>query len=283
MMAGRTRVIHTLRWLNVLATFLAAGAAAHAVVVGNWRWLAAAALVLVGCNTPYLVAVLSLVVAILLGAWPAAVAASLCVLAGGGIRLYARFPELSELDEEALASRVLALPVDLRLQVEQAGDSIVDSVVLLMASLTDDPERWPDLTEIHSGPESSEGGLVAGTRWTIVAAEAVLVAGGRPDPDCPVDVHLLAALGCVLPSSRAGAMMTEAGKGLRPALATMGVTPAQLGSMLVTAAKQPGGELIMARTELDVRDGSPSVRVLGDDAWRALGVPVRRSGGEHDR
>ena len=40
-MVSRTRVTRILSRLNILATLGAAGAATHAVITGNWRWLAA--------------------------------------------------------------------------------------------------------------------------------------------------------------------------------------------------------------------------------------------------
>lgn len=272
-----------LRWwtrLRVAAIMLAVGVAVYAAVTAHWLWVLAAALVVGAMYTRPLVVLASLIAAVILGAWPAAVAASLAVLADLGIRLQLRFGRSPALDEAALAARVEGLSPGLRRRFESCGHR-VDTAVLLRVAVEEDPARWPVLEPSAQAMTNSEGGLVAGTRWTVVAAEAVLAAAHRPDAAAAIDVHQLAAIAAWLPCSLAHNIIGNLNHDRR-VMEAAGLTPAQVKDMILLAIKQPGGELLLPRMELAIKVHEPGRGQLLDEShWRALRAPMRQGDG-HD-
>lgn len=262
-------------WPAVAATFVAVGAAVQAGVVGNWPWLAVSLVVLVGTRGSMMLTAVGAIGALAVGAWPAVAAAGMALAAQLLILLRLRFPRVTPLTEQALAAAVAGVPPTLARYLALLGGGRVDTVTLVTAALIDEPSRWPADSGPFSPVDSSEGGLVDGTTWTVIAAEAALVAAQRPDQATPLDVHLLAAVGAMLPYSHAGVALGKKRAGGNAMVTLAGLTTDQLTRMLLAASKQPGGELLIARTELAVRNGSRNDEPLADQEWRRIGAPMR--------
>jgi hypothetical protein len=260
------------------ATFVAVGAAVHAGVVGNWSWLAVSIVVLIGTLGSTMLTVAGAIGALVVGAWPAVVAAGLAVGTQLAIRVRLRFPLVAPLTEQALAAAVAGVPPALARYLEVAGSGRVDTVTLVTVALRDEPSRWPADASPLSHVDGSEGGLVDGTAWTVIAAEAALVVAQRPDRATPVDVHLLAAIGALLPYSHAQVALGRKRAGGNAMVTLAGLTTEQMTRMLLEAGNQPGGELLIARTELAVRTGSRNDELLADQEWRRIGAPMREAG-----
>jgi hypothetical protein len=263
--------------LNTTVLILSVAVAAYAVAIGQWWWAAAAAFVVVGHQTRPPVLWLSLVVAVVVHAWPAAVCAGLAVALDLPGRLPSGLTRLRPraLDEQALATRIADLRPDLRRRLESEGPR-VDTAVLVRVAGDADPDRWP--TAVGSTPNNSEGGLVAGTRWTVIAAEAALVAARRPDTASAADIHLLAAIAVELPHSLARKVI---GSPEHPGavLTAAGLTASQVAAMIIWALKQPGAELLLARMEYAGRNrqrAKAARHPLDEQTWRLLS---RKSGG----
>jgi hypothetical protein len=265
-------------WLALPATFVAVGAAVHAGVVGNWSWLAVSIVVLIGTRGSTMITVVGAIGALVVGAWPAVVAAGLDLGTRLAVRVRLRFPRIAPLAEQALAAAVAGVPAALARYLEVAGGGRVDTVTLVTAALRDEPSRWPADTDQLADVDGSEGGLVDGTAWTVIAAEAALVVAQRPDQATPTDVHLLAAIGALLPYSHAQVALGKKRAGGNAMVTPAGLTVEQMTRMLLKASKQPGGELLIARTELAVRTGSPNNELLADQEWRRIGAPMRKAG-----
>jgi hypothetical protein len=264
--------------LALSATFVAVGAAVHAGVVGNWSWLAVSLVVLLGTRGSAMLTAAGAIGALVVGAWPAVAAAGLALGSWLTIRIRLRSGRIAPLTEQALASAVAGVPPALARYLEVVGDGRVDTVTLVTAALRDEPSRWPAGAGSLSRVDGSEGGLVDGTAWTVIAAEAALVVAQRPDQATPVDVHLLAAIGVSLPYSHARAALGKERAGGNAVLTSAGLTAEQLTRMLLEASKRPGGELLIARTELAVRTGSRHDELLADQEWRRIGAPMREAG-----
>jgi hypothetical protein len=262
--------------LGLLATLLGVGAAVHASVTGNWLWLAASVVVLVGVRRSTTLTVAGAIGAVVVAAWPALVAAGVSLLSQVGLQIWLRWRRPHPLRQPALVAAVSAVPPALRRYLETLGGGRVDTVTLLTAAVRDEPTRWPYGANTATQVKGSEGGLVENTVWTVVAAEAALVAAQRPDQVMPVDVQLLAAVGVLLPHSHAQIALKTVRASGQVALELAGLTSRQLGRMLIDAAKKPGGELLMARVEMDVRAGSANGELLDDQQWRRLGAPGRQ-------
>jgi hypothetical protein len=220
-------------------------------------------------------------VAVVAGAWLAVGAACLSAVAALAMRLWLRVRRPAPLAQSALAAVVAHLSPTFTRYLKQLGKGRVDTVALLRAGILDDPSRWP--VAVGSLPEvnGSEGGVVAGTVWTVVAAEAALVAGQHPDRATPVDATLLAAISVLLPHSHAQVALKAVPDAARRAWEATGLSMGQLNQMLIGAAKRPGGELLMARVEMDVRAGSPKGAVLAEQEWQRLGAPGNPVGRRH--
>jgi hypothetical protein len=281
MTVGANRHIRRLTWFGLLAVLIAVGACVHALLTGNWLWLAVAVFVLAGTQTSTVITASSLIVAVVTGAWPAAVAAGLALVPRVLVHAIPLAGGHSRFTSSALAEQVAALPPDLAERLARLGGGQVDTVVLLAAAIGDDSSRWPEQAARCSAVEGSEGGCVPGTAWTVVAAESVLVADQRPDRTDGVDVHLLAAIAAILPHSHAQAALSRAGLAGSPSGAVLGATPTQIGRLLQAAARRPGGELLMARVEMDVRTGARFGSLLDDGEWRRVGAPMSRGRDEN--
>jgi hypothetical protein len=233
----------------------------------------------VGTLTRPVVLLASLPVAIVLGAWPATIAAAIGILAEGGQWLQIRFAPSPTWDETALASRIAVLPVELRRRLESVGHQ-VDTAVLLLAAIEDDPARWPIAATSIPTMNNGEGGVVSGTCWTVIAGEAALAASQQPERAGSVDTHLLASIAALLPHSLASNAFS-AGTGSRPPSTAGGFTTTQIYDLIRRAITQPGAELLLSRMELVTRRNGPTPhQLLDDDRWRALGAPVSR-GDDH--
>jgi hypothetical protein len=129
---------------------------------------------LVATFSKALVRAAALLIALVVGAWPAMVAAGVALVASG-MQAMARHPARRRpLDTAALLAAVNSLPAGERAAIERAASGPVDSLAILRAAIIDDPARWPfDLVEV--GGTGYEGGPVADSRWTVVACEAVLI------------------------------------------------------------------------------------------------------------
>jgi hypothetical protein len=271
-------------WLASLATFVAVGAAVHAGVTGNWSWLAVSVVVLVGTRGSTMLTAAGAIGALVFGAWPAVVAAGLALGIQVALRIRLRFPHIAPLTESALAAAVAGVPPALARYLVAVGGGRVDTVTLLTAALRDEPSRWPADIGPVSHVDGSEGGLVDGTAWTVVAAETALVVAQRPDQAMPVDVHLLAAVGALLPHSHAQVALRKVRASGNAMLTLAGLTGEQMARMLLAAGKQPGGELLFARADLavradlGVRAGSQNDELLADQEWRRIGAPMREAG-----
>jgi hypothetical protein len=252
---------------RVLATFIAVGAVVQATTTAHWTWLLVSLAVLVTIQLRYQFQAVGLALALMFGAWPAAVAAVLSAAVEAVWQLILRFGRIPPVfDEPALSALVADVPES----ITRSATSVVDTLALLEAAITQDPGRWNSAARGVCADVNGEGGFIANTRWTVVAAEAILVARQHPDELAVLDIHALAAAAALLPNSRARAAIANLGADQALPLRVLGLSQSDMAKMLAGAAKRPGGGLITTRVDLDLR-GRPGRSSLLDDAgWAAI-------------
>jgi hypothetical protein len=254
-------------WTKVTATFVAAGGVVQAAATEHWSWLLVSLTVLVTIQLKYHFQAAGLVLALLAGAWVAVAAAALGAAAealGQWTLRFGRVPAV--FDEHALS----ALVSGARGSITLPAAEVVDTLVLLEAAVALDPGRWGSAGRGVRADLSGEGGLVANTRWTVVAAEAILLAGQHPDAHQVLDIHTVAAAAALLPNSRASAAVANLGADHALPLRVLGLSQPGMADMLIKAAKQPGGGLIVARVDLDLRGRTKRSSVLDDIDWARI-------------
>jgi CHAT domain len=249
------------------ATFGACVAFVLAVVGRDWGGALVAGVVLVGTLSSNGLVFVALMVAVAFAQWIAAGCAAVGTLSWM-LMVAAHLRPRPVWDDSPLATTVAALPGSIRERLERAaastGDHRVHTGVILRTAIADSPTRWRPLN-ITTIPLASEGGLVAGTRWTVCAAEAVLIARTLAGADQEVDLHILGAAAMLAPSS---AGYTCGGPGGASEIA--GLDLAQAIRTLMVAAKIPGGELIMPRLLHAESTGGEPGADLSDSVWRDL-------------
>lgn len=258
-----------LRLFSRVHTFAVMAGVATAVYSGltqQWEWLGASVFVVVAGMVNSLLVIAAALGCVVVGAWPALAAAGVMLLAETAVRVRAHYvPDVRTLDIPALAKLVRNLPPSL-----MPNEDVVTTAVLLRAAVADDQARWRVITGPIDAPANAEGGIVAGTKWTVVAAEAVLVAAERPRTGLPLDIHTLAAFGVILPNSLAQHAIIKFVRNLGPALTVLGVDSGGAVEMLTRAADRPGGEYILRRTRYAVSRGIATGALLDDVTWARL-------------
>lgn len=130
------------------------------------------------------------------------------------------------------------------------GAPPVTSLTLLKAAVQADPHRWRDAAATEPDRLSNEGGELLDTGWTIVAAEAVLLASNFPRLGLAMDIHDLAVAAVTLPNSNAQAALSASGHAwLAAAQDVAGLSMVELRNALVRSSRTPAGALIMPRVE----------------------------------
>lgn len=154
------------------------------------------------------------------------------------------------------------------------GSLEVTSLALLRAAVADDPHRWLSVAVSEPPRLSAEGGELLDTGWTIVAAEAALLAQHLPYAGAVPDIHDLAVAAILLPNSIAQyAVKSGSSQGMAAAIQAAGLSMAAARKALSRAAGTSAGALIMARVELDHDHRPLSAMPFGD--WRERPNPVR--------
>ena len=240
---ARSRRMPAAVWLLIAAAMLGVAAAAYEAAAGRWWGAAAAVVVAVAPFGGWGPRVLALAAAVAFGAWPAAVAGLVGVTGSAAAALGRRRSARRPLDVDALAAAVAALPPATRVAVERAAAGPVDSLAIMRAAHLADPARWA-LDPSRFDGRAYDGGEVGATGWTVVAAEAALCAGCRPDRGRPIDVHHLAGAAMILPSTAASVRLHPHGEVVEQA---MGLTGGQMIEQLVATHKMPGAELLVMR------------------------------------
>ena len=124
------------------------------------------------------------------------------------------------------------------------------SLSLLQGAVAADPHRWRSVTVAEPVRISAEGGELADTGWTIVAAEAAHVAHYLPRTGALPDIHDLALAAILVPNSMAQEAVASRPGGAGTALQSAGLSVPGARKALAQAASTSAGALIMARAEL---------------------------------
>lgn len=259
-------VAHSATWLALLVV-------AYSGATLRWWWLGAAVLALVATLSTALVRATALLAALIVGAWPAAVAAGVALVASG-MQATARHPAMRRpLDTAALVAAVNSLPAGERAAIERAASGAVDSLAIVRAAVVDDPGRWPfDVSEV--GGTGYEGGRIAATRWTVVACEAALMAACRPDTERPIDLHHVAGAALMVLNSAASDRFGL--RGVNAAAEALGLSDGQAIEQTVRMTKCPGAEVFVQRMERTagrlpwMRLSPPDLGELPETEWRRM-------------
>ena len=256
--------------LQVVATFLGLGAGVVGLVAGQWWWLLGAGIAVLGTFLPPVLQLVTLAATVLLGAWPAVVAAAVSTLANALPSMTPMLGFHARLDEDALAASLDLLPQAERALLTDAAQALgvrrpLNTLTILRAAIADDPSRWSIGGDDLAFADGYEGGELGTTGWTVVACEAVLVAGCRGDQDREMDIHDVAGAALSVPNSAAG--VAAGTKGSTAAERALGLSSGQVGEQFVRATRRAGSELIRRRVEEIAR-------------WRHLGPPPQGRMGE---
>jgi len=150
----------------------------------------------------------------------------------------------------------------------------VTSLSLLRAAEAADPHRWGSVTVTEPARISAEGGELAGTGWTVVAAEAAHLAQYLPRTGARPDIHDLALAAILLPSSMAGQAVPQGRESFGAIFDSAGLSVPGLLKALTQAAKAPAGALIMARQKFFDDRRALAELPVGD--WREWPNPAYR-------
>jgi len=159
-------------------------------------------------------------------------------------------------------------------QLKTAENSLVTSLCLLRAAEATDPHRWGSVTVSEPARISAEGGELADTGWTVVAAEAAHLAQYLPRTGARPDIHDLALAAILLPSSMAAQAVPQGRESFGAIFESAGLSVPGLLKALTQAAKAPAGALIMARQKFFDDRRALAELPVGD--WREWPNPAYR-------
>lgn len=256
--------------IHVLSVFAGAIVLVWAFFQRDWTAVIVATAALLAASFAGSFCIPALAVSGTLSVWPAFAVCAVGAIAWLLERFWVPRGRQDPPDAGKLADAIAALPDVVRAELRRTSTDteVVDSVLIVRQAMEANPVGWrgvaPETVGVRMG---DEGGLVPGTRWTFCAAESALIVGNLGKSPESVTMSDLAAAAVMVPNSAAGKnpVLTEA------SMMAANLNAERVVQSMIRAAKQPGGELILYRVELDQGErGVSSDLELSQESWKAL-------------
>jgi hypothetical protein len=256
--------------VHVLSVFAAAIVLVWAFFQRDWTAVIVAAAALLAASFVGSFCIPILAVAGTLSVWPAFAVCVVGAIAWLLERYWVPRGRQDPPDVGKLAGAIADLPDGVRAELTRASTDtgVIDTVLIVHRAVAANPVGWRGLAPETVGERvGDEGGLIPGTSWTFCAAESALIVGNLDKSPEDVTLSDLAAAAVMVPNSAAGKnpSLTEA------SMMAASLNAERVVRSMIRAAKQPGGELILYRVELDQgKHGVSSELELSQESWKAL-------------